>query len=99
MFYGCISLKYIPTLPATNLVDGCYKTMFCDCSSLELSWKYSSERPYLYKIPTVGEGIGFPGATEAMVARIGFLEEPISHYDLNLGLFINTPYYINYPPV
>ena len=34
MFYGCTSLTTAPELPATTLVNGCYQSMFYNCSNL-----------------------------------------------------------------
>lgn len=34
MFEYCESLEESPVLPATKLVEGCYNSMFSDCTSL-----------------------------------------------------------------
>ena len=34
MFMSCTSLKTAPALPAETLVEGCYDTMFSNCTSL-----------------------------------------------------------------
>ena len=34
MFYGCTSLTTAPELPATTLLNGCYRFMFQGCTSL-----------------------------------------------------------------
>ena len=34
MFIGCTSLTTAPQLPATSLVDSCYREMFAECTSL-----------------------------------------------------------------
>lgn len=35
MFRGCASLVQAPDLPATTLAEGCYKSMFYDCTKLD----------------------------------------------------------------
>lgn len=36
MFYSCHSLSSVPVLPATELADACYKSMFYRCNSLTI---------------------------------------------------------------
>ena len=35
MFMSCTSLETAPELPAETLVEGCYDTMFSNCTSLK----------------------------------------------------------------
>lgn len=88
MFEDCDSLTAIPALPALELADSCYYSMFADCSNVKLESNSTEDCIYVYRIPMNGVGVD----NDSYSPTYGMFEDSSGS---SVSPTINTAYYTN----